>query len=66
MEAKNTHPSSGVESGQIRYGQTISTHIHFLSSSYVPCVLDSGNTKPVGFDVCTHVAHGLVKCKQIC
>lgn len=62
-EAKNTHPSSG--SG-VRQHMDKQPLIHFLSSSYVPCTLDPQNTQTVSLDLCSHIAHGLVKCAQIC
>lgn len=63
MEAKNTHPSSG---GGVRLLMDKQYPlIHFLSTSYVPCMLDPANTETISFDICIHVAHGLVKCIQI-
>lgn len=63
MEAKNTHPSSG--SGVRQYMDKQQPLIHFLSSSYVPCTVDPQNTKTISLDLCSHIAHGLVKCAQI-
>lgn len=63
MEAKNTLPSSG--SGVRQHMDKQQPLIHFLSSSYVPCTLDPQNTKTISLDLCSHIAHGLMKCAQI-
>lgn len=62
MEAKNTHSSS---EGRVRLLMDKQyVLIHFLSSSYVSCNLDPGNTKTASLDLYIHIAHGLVKYVQ--